>query len=176
MDVTDKIEGQKLKELAQYDALCGIFNRQYAYQLLLEEFYHAIVSKNPLCILMMDIDEFKAVNDCYGHIAGDKVLAHVAGLIQNELRQDDIFCRYGGDEFMIGLLNTALTEARRLANHLCLHIAQQQVNLGEKGITKSTISSGIRELAHESTLDELIDIADKKLYDAKREGRNRVIS
>jgi diguanylate cyclase (GGDEF)-like protein len=67
------------------------FQSPICISIIVGEFYHAIVSKNPLCILMMDIDEFKAVNDCYGHIAGDKVLAHVAGLIQNELRQDEYF-------------------------------------------------------------------------------------
>nr|WP_319472954.1 sensor domain-containing diguanylate cyclase [uncultured Sphaerochaeta sp.] len=175
MDVTEKIEGQRLKEMAQNDALCQTYNRQYSHQLLLEVFNHADKNDLPLSILMMDIDGFKTVNDRYGHGAGDTVLTKVAAVAKKELREDDILGRYGGDEFLIGLGSTNLESALVIAKRIRTAIEKTEIMLTETTTLKVSVSIGVKCFQGEATLDELINNADKKLYEAKSEGKNRVI-
>ena len=175
MDVTEKIEGQRLKEMAQNDALCQTYNRQYSHQLLLEVFNQAGKEGLPLSILMMDIDSFKTVNDRYGHGAGDIVLTKVAAVAKKALRKDDILGRYGGDEFLIGLKCTNLESALVIAGHIRIAIEKVEIMVSATTILKVSVSIGVKCLQDESTLDELINNADKKLYEAKSKGKNRVI-
>ncbi|WP_321300044.1 sensor domain-containing diguanylate cyclase [uncultured Sphaerochaeta sp.] len=174
MDVTEKIEGQRLKEMAQNDALCQTYNRQYSHQLLLEVFNQAGKEGLPLSILMMDIDSFKTVNDRYGHGAGDIVLTNVAAAAKKELRKDDILGRYGGDEFLIGLKCTSHESALVIAKHIRTAIEKTEIKVSATTTLKVSVSIGVKCLQGESTLDELINNADKKLYEAKSEGKNRV--
>lgn len=172
MDVTEKIEGQLLKDMAQNDGLCKTYNRQYSHQLLTEIFSQARKGGLPLCILMMDIDAFKNINDQYGHSAGDIVLTKVAATAKGEIRDPDIIGRYGGDEFIIGLVHTNLESALIVAERIRCAIAETEISVSNATLLKVHVSIGVRNLQNETTLDELINNADKKLYEAKAEGRN----
>jgi len=172
MDVTEKVEGQRLKEMAQKDALCQTYNRQYSRQLLVEIFNQAREGGLPLSMLMMDIDGFKIVNDTYGHSAGDIVLAKVAAAAKSEMRGLDILGRYGGDEFLIGLGHTNLEAACMVAERIRTAIAKTEIQVSNATLIKVSVSIGVRCLQNEMTLDELINNADKKLYEAKAEGKN----
>ncbi len=174
MDVTEKVEGQRLKEMAQNDALCQTYNRQYSHQLLAEVFNQAHKDGLPLSILMMDIDGFKTVNDEYGHGAGDIVLTKVAAVTKRQIRDDDILGRYGGDEFLIGLGRTDLGTALMVAERIRAAIERTEIIVSEATTIKVSMSIGVRCIQNESTLDELINNTDKKLYEAKSEGKNRV--
>lgn len=174
MDITEKVEGQMLKQLAQNDTLCQTYNRQYSYQLLEEIFMQVRETGSPLSILMMDIDEFKNINDTYGHGAGDTVLTKVAELVKSELRSLDIFGRYGGDEFLIGLVNTSFDVAQMIAERIRAAIAEECFLISDDTSVKVRVSIGVKYLESEANLDELINNADKKLYEAKAGGRNTV--
>lgn len=174
MDVTDKIEGQMLKGMAQNDALCQTYNRQYSHQLLTEVFNQARNDALPLGILMMDIDDFKNINDKNGHSAGDLVLTKVAATAKSEIRAFDILGRYGGDEFIIGLVHANSEAALMVAERIRTAIAQAEIYVSDAIPIKVSVSIGLKCLRNETTLDELINNEDKKLYEAKAEGKNIV--
>ncbi|OHE41234.1 MAG: hypothetical protein A2Y16_00220 [Tenericutes bacterium GWF2_57_13] len=174
MDVTEKIEGRLMMNMAQNDFLCNTYNRQYAFQLLETLFKHSRDREDALCVLMIDIDDFKAINDRHGHAAGDAVLKWVVGLIKDELGSRDILGRYGGDEFVVGLANTDAKSGMFLARKI-----QQAVAIKELAITgivplRLTVSIGLKSLDLEASLEELVGTADKNLYLAKKEGKNLV--
>jgi diguanylate cyclase (GGDEF)-like protein/PAS domain S-box-containing protein len=174
MDITEKIEGQLLKELAQTDELCKTYNRQYSNELLAQLFAQA---KNEHCnfaLLMMDIDDFKQINDQYGHPAGDTVLAQVANVAKNEMRNWDILGRYGGDEFVVGLYRSDLDTAKNIAERIRSSIEAAEFILPDTSIVKVSVSVGTAILQNDLSLEELIERADKKLYDAKHNGKNIV--
>jgi len=174
MDVTEKVEGQRLREMAQNDILCQTYNRQYSHQLLVEVFNQARKDGLPLSILMLDIDGFKLVNDEHGHCAGDIVLTKVAAVSRREMRGADILGRYGGDEFLIGLGHTNLEAALMVAERIRTAIEKAEIVVSDTTTIKVSVSIGVGCLRNESTLDELINNADKKLYEAKLEGKNTV--
>ncbi len=174
MDVTEKIEGQLLKEMAQNDSLCKTYNRQYSYHLLTEVFKEARQNGLPLSILMMDIDDFKIFNDNYGHAGGDIVLMQVAAIAKKEMRGLDILGRYGGDEFLIGLVHTNLEEALMVAQRINIAIASQEILVRDSEAIIVTVSIGVKSLENELSLEELINKADEKLYEAKKKGKNQV--
>lgn len=174
MDVTEKVEGQKLKELAQNDVLCQTYSRQYSRQLIEEVFVRASEERIPMSILMLDIDCFKMINDNYGHRSGDIVLAKIASLVKSELRDLDILGRYGGDEFLIALLNTNLDAANKVAERIRAIISDSEIIVANKTPIKVSVSIGVKCLENETTIDDLINNADKKLYEAKSGGKNTV--
>jgi len=174
MDITEKIEGQIMKELAQTDNLCKTFNRQYSHELLVKLFTQAQNDDCNFSILMMDIDDFKQINDHYGHPAGDAVLAQVAEVSKNEMRNWDILGRYDGDEFVIGLYSSDLETASNIAERIRISIENTNFVLPDLSTVKVTISVGTASLHEDLSLEELIERADKKLYDAKHNGKNIV--
>lgn len=174
MDVTEKIEGQILKDMAQNDFLSRTYNRQYSYQLLKEIFDQSWDESLPLTLLMIDIDDFKHINDQYGHAAGDAVLKALAVLFKNEIRFIDILGRYGGDEFLAGLVHSNLEDAVSAANRIRIAVENNSIAIPDFPPIRVTVSIGVKSLDGELTLDELIDKADKKLYEAKKDGKNRV--
>ena len=174
MDVTEKVEGQLLKEMAQKDALCQTYNRQYSHQLLAEVFNKAREEGLPFSILMMDIDGFKVINDKYGHSAGDIVLTKVAAAAKSEMRGFDILGRYGGDEFIIGLVHTNFEAALMVAERIRTAIAEAEIFVPKSTLVKVCVSIGVSCLQNELKLDELINNADKKLFEAKAGGKNKV--
>lgn len=164
-------------EYSAHDALTGLYNRRYFERRLREESAHAKRHKRPFAIVLVDLDHFKLINDTYGHEDGDRVLCHVAELISGCLREDDIACRYGGEEFVILLRATAGPAARVVSNRLRAEVANQGIALGAKDeLRHVTLSGGVAAADERNNydVDNIVDRADKALYRAKRGGRNRV--
>jgi two-component system, cell cycle response regulator len=164
-------------EFSAHDALTGLFNRRYFERRLREESAHAKRHKRPFSLILVDLDHFKLVNDTYGHEDGDRVLCHVAELLGSSLREDDIACRVGGEEFVVLLRATPGTAARVVANRLRAAVAGRAIRLGPSHTERHVTLSGGVAAADERNgydVDHIYDRADKALYRAKRGGRNRV--
>lgn len=174
MDVTEKIEGRLMMNMAQNDFLCNTYNRQYAFQLLRSLFDLSRERDDSLCILMIDIDDFKAINDRHGHATGDAVLKWVASLIKDELGPRDLIGRYGGDEFVVGLATTDAQTGAFLARKIQQAVASKELAVGSVASLRLTVSIGFKSLDRETSLEELVGIADQNLYLAKKEGKNLV--
>lgn len=165
----------RLMELATSDSLTGLLNRRTVYELLEDEIakYRRFASP-PLACLLLDIDDFKVINDSYGHQAGDAVLAAIATAMKNHSRRYDIISRYGGEEFLVILPGTDLTAATTVGEKLRQHLAELAIPF-EKHRLQVTVSIGAAQLAAgETTTDSLIGRADAALYQAKRHGKNQV--
>lgn len=164
-------------ENAAHDPLTGLYNRRYFERRLKEESAHARRHKRPFSLILVDLDHFKLVNDTYGHEDGDRVLRHVAEVLGTSLREDDVACRYGGEEFLLLLRATPGTAARVVANRLRSLLAQKPIALGEKQEKRHvTFSAGVAAADDRNgyDADEIVARADAALYRAKRAGRNRV--
>lgn len=157
------------------DSLTGIFNRKAIIETIQEEFTKAKLRNSPLSFILFDIDHFKKINDTYGHPAGDYVLKETCDLIKTKMiRPTDALGRYGGEEFALLLPGTQSQIAIDVAERIRTKIEQHQYVFEDKKISV-TISLGVVALDSTSkTSDELISLADKALYDAKNQGRNRV--
>ena len=166
-----KKQNQLLEKLATTDELTGLWNRRMIFKKLEEEISRARRYPEPLTILLLDVDHFKEINDCYGHLQGDRVLQGIARAIQDEVREVDIPGRYGGEEFLILLPNTDVEGARAVAERIRKRI--QETTFGEE--LTATISGGL-SLYQGENLEEFLHRADKKLFQAKRKGRNRIES
>jgi two-component system cell cycle response regulator len=164
-------------ENAAHDPLTGLFNRRYFERRLNEECAHARRHRRPFAIVILDLDHFKLVNDTYGHEDGDRVLRHVAEVAQAQLREDDVSCRYGGEEFVLLLRGTTGTAARVVANRLRASLAVRPITLGAKNEPRHiTFSAGVAAADERYLYDAegIIARADAALYRAKKAGRNRV--
>jgi len=161
------------RESSIRDSLTGCFNRAYAMEALTAELQRAKRTRRSLSVLMFDIDEFKSVNDRFGHLTGDAILAAIGGRLASMLRATDVKCRYGGDEFLVILPDTALAGAEHVAAALLASVADLRVPAGAGSISP-TVSVGVMTAA-EGDLDPMsvVATADRALYRAKREGRNR---
>lgn len=162
-------------ENAAHDPLTGLFNRRYFERRLREESAHARRHKRPFAIVLLDLDHFKLVNDTYGHEDGDRVLKHLAEVVASSLREDDIACRYGGEEFVLLLRATGLQAARIVANRLRTTLHAKPIALGDKP-KHITFSAGVAAADERNGFDadDIVGRADAALYRAKRLGRNRV--
>ncbi|MDP2560810.1 GGDEF domain-containing protein [Psychrobium sp. 1_MG-2023] len=168
-----KVKGDALKHLARKDGLTQLNNRRYWQELFEREFIRlSRSSTNRACHIMLDIDHFKKVNDTYGHIAGDKVIQHLAQLLSKSMRQVDVVGRYGGEEFAILLPDTDLQQAISIAQRIKSDVeATCVVELGQA--INFTVSMGIAAFSDELKGPEhWMDQADNALYQAKRDGRN----
>lgn len=182
LELQQEIEERKraetlLEDLAIRDPLTNTLNRRQFSMLANSEIEKASRQNHPLSALMIDIDNFKEVNDKFGHLVGDHVLTSVAAVIQSILRESDIVGRYGGDEFAILLPETSETRAFEVAERLRNAIGQAKFE-GPNGSLNVTISLGVAQLAKPrkkagTVLDELQHQADQALYAAKRAGRNQ---
>jgi len=158
------------------DGLTGLFNRRYLDETLPREIHQAERKNQPISVFMFDIDHFKKFNDTYGHDAGDVVLKSIAGLILSGIREGDIGCRYGGEEFVVILPDTTLDVASRRAEDLRKEASQLMLRHHGQDLGKVTISIGVASYPeHGATRDTLIKSADEASYQAKEGGRNRVI-
>lgn len=167
----------RLNDAATHDALTGLYNRGAFFSLAGRGMALALRSRRPASVLMIDIDNFKAINDSYGHAVGDEVIRRVARAIQGRLRASDITGRYGGEEFCVFLPDTVLYDALDIAESLRAGI-QGLDDIKSLGRAAVTVSIGAAELnpdAHRS-LEEVIEEADAMMYRAKEEGRNRVVA
>jgi len=167
VDVTDKVEGQMMRELAQKDGLTGIYNRQHFERLGTTEFLRAKRFNTYLTLVMIDIDDFKNINDTYGHIAGDFVLKEVALFLSKQIRDFDVLARFGGDEFVILMHNTKQVEAQTLVDRLDNTLCDLKI-LFEKDLISISASFGITQLNEEEKFEKVLVAADKRLYEKKR--------
>lgn len=166
---------KQLEALAITDGLTELYNHRFFMESLSLEFSRARRSHQPLALLMGDIDNFKFVNDTYGHQVGDDILVNVAGLLRGSRRGSDIVARYGGEEFVLLLPETSLQQARALGDKLRGKIENSAVDTAD-GKIKVTISMGVAALEKDNFRNhrELLIAADKALYQAKKGGKNKV--
>jgi len=167
---------EKANALATHDGLTGLYNHRTFQQMLADEITRGIRYKEPVALIICDIDFFKKINDSYGHPFGDVVLKGVSALLENSIRQDiDTVARYGGEEFALILVKTDAEGAAETAERIRAAIAASPFSAPAGGDVKVTMSFGIAEYrTHARQLNELIAKADKALYRAKENGRNRV--
>jgi len=162
-------------ELAIVDPLTGLNNRRFLETHLAAALDHAAHLGRPLSLMMLDVDHFKSVNDGYGHEAGDVVLRGLAKRIRSVVRSADLFCRLGGEEFVIVMLDTPLVLACRIAERVRCAVESEPFKIDASGrALPITVSIGLAERGSEANPDALVRRADKALYDSKSAGRNRV--
>jgi two-component system cell cycle response regulator len=167
---------QRLRRLTTGDRLTGVFNRAYAEEYLTNEVLRTARAKSALVIGMLDIDDFKLLNDKFGHAAGDAALRHVAATLRANLRRSDVIARFGGDEFMLVLPGTTLQRGMEKLEEIRVDVALREVNLPRDARAKLTVSVGIAAWGVDgNTVSTLLDVADQRLYAAKNAGRNRVV-
>lgn len=162
-----------LREMTIRDALTGLFNRRFLDETLDREF--ALTRRQHIVsLVMVDIDHFKALNDTYGHKAGDQVLKAISNRLLSHFRQSDFIFRFGGEEFLIVLPGVQLGDALRRSNELCQMIQQMPIDYEDQAL-RITISIGVAEIhSTDETPDQALKRADAALYIAKSRGRNRV--
>lgn len=165
----------KLKAMATTDDLTGAFNRRYFFQQAEQLLIATARYQKCFSIIFFDLDHFKAVNDTYGHPAGDQVLRQVAATVKAILRAPDIFARYGGEEFSILAPETNSSESVQLAERIRQEVAQHDIDVGNGTSIKVTISIGVAEYQTDDTVSSIIARADQGVYRAKDLGRNCVV-
>ncbi len=163
----------RIEEMASTDKLTGLLNRHAFAILAVKLLAEHRREPKPVAVLLADIDRFKEINDCHGHLAGDAVLEAVAQVLQRRLRASDLAVRWGGEEFLLLLKGCELDEACRIAEDLRQAIAASPVAAGKLAIPV-TISIGVSQFDGKESMDRLIGRADEALYAAKHGGRNRV--
>ena len=163
---------ERVKHLAYLDGLTGIFNRRYFELRIQEELERARRFDSAMAVIMVDIDQFKSLNDEFGHLLGDEVLRQVSSIFSQQLRKIDVVCRYGGEEFAILLSQTSQPQALAVAEKLRRLVDSWQF----PGVSRPvTISAGVATWPdHGSTREDLVRAADAGLYAAKQGGRNCV--
>jgi diguanylate cyclase (GGDEF)-like protein len=156
---------------AHTDALTGLGNRHWMRTMFEREVTRTMHANKALCLMMIDVDNFKLFNDRYGHIAGDRVLVAVSEALREYLRPTDLVARFGGDEFAVLLPDLQLNQARQTAER----IRQQVAGLSPSSLaTAVTVSIGLASRTDDDDVAKLVQRADAAMYDAKQAGRNRV--
>ncbi|OQX30468.1 MAG: hypothetical protein B0D87_02365 [Candidatus Sedimenticola endophacoides] len=164
---------RRLEQLAAEDMLTGLFNRRYGMERLETELARCRRRNHPLSLAMIDIDHFKRINDTLGHMAGDHGLAQLAATLRSQLRRHDIAFRYGGEEFVLILPETDADQALQGLERLRARVEGLQVRSPGQPDYSLTISIGIAQWHPAMSGDTLLERADRALYAAKEEGRNR---
>lgn len=160
------------------DALTGAMNKRYLMEATQREIARSIRQKHPLCVVMMDIDFFKSVNDTHGHLVGDEVLREFGSRLLGVCREENLLARYGGEEFSLLMPSASKEEAIELAERCRQEIAGKpfKTAAGPLEITASFGVGCLPENVDAFSVSEIFKIADDRLYDAKEQGRNRVIA
>ena len=174
-DLESAVAGQKeFKHLAETDPLTDLYNRRALLEKLNQELERTSRYGTVLTCLMLDIDNFKLINDTYGHLVGDRVLRQLAGLFRREQRAVDVVARYGGEEFVILLPETGLSGARIFAERILRRVGNHDFGEGGRSV-HITVSIGIATYPDDrvNDPDSLLRLADTNLYKAKHDGRNR---
>jgi diguanylate cyclase (GGDEF)-like protein len=164
------------RQQAKTDSLTGVANHRMFHETLDREIARSVRYKRDLCLVVLDIDDFKKINDTYGHLVGDGVLVDMTKRILKIVRGGDVLARYGGEEFGIILPDTDLRGAEILAARVCTAISESPFNFSSAQI-HYTVSVGLTALNFSKPVekDALISSADKALYSAKKAGKNRVV-
>ncbi len=167
---------EALQNYAIYDSLTGLFNRRYMEETLKREVSRVARNKEPLGLIMIDIDHFKQYNDAYGHAAGDMLLRSIGEFFKDGIRREDIACRYGGEEFVLILPGSSLENTCRRAEQLHEDIKRVRVRHRGNFMNSVEVSMGVVVFSeHGSSAELLLESADKALYKAKALGRNRIV-
>jgi diguanylate cyclase len=161
---------QELEDLLKRDIMTKLYNHDTILELIEREVELAKADRQPLSMLMLDLDDFKTINDTHGHLKGDEVLLEVVEVLRKSTRTTDLIGRYGGEEFLIVFTRTELPIAQRISERI--RCAIEAVNLSGVNVT---VSGGLTQLNDESA-EAFIKIADDKLYEAKRTGKNKIIT
>ncbi len=166
---------EKLKKLSLVDQLTGVYNRRFLDELVPKISAFAIRKNTIVGILMVDVDFFKQINDKYGHAVGDEVLKKVASIIKGSVRQSDIVVRYGGEEFLVILIDIPEGEAEAVAEKIRKKVEASRIHV-DGAILRKTVSVGVSEFPKDSDkFWQCVKFADVALYKAKEEGRNKVV-
>ncbi|MGP1684711.1 MAG: GGDEF domain-containing protein [Giesbergeria sp.] len=164
----------QIREMAMRDELTGLANRRQMSELMAVEMRRCERSRRPLLLAQLDIDHFKAINDQHGHAAGDLALQQFSRIVTKELRSGDALARWGGEEFVLLLCDTRPADGAELLERLRASLAQTPISFGaQKG--KMTVSIGCTPYRRGEPLETTLARADEALYDAKSQGRNRVV-
>ena len=179
LDEIDREYQSQIRRLISHDDLTGLLSSRSFFSELRLEVARATQENRPFCVLMMDIDYFKTVNDTYGHLTGSKTLEEIGWCITQNLRVGDVAARFGGEEFAAFLLDAELAQGIVAAERIRSAIEEQEFSVIRQGkpaeTHRVTISIGVAYFPSDSSDPiELIEMADSALYRAKREGRNRV--
>jgi diguanylate cyclase (GGDEF)-like protein len=168
---------EEIYRLSTSDALTHIPNRRYLLQFLERELLRSARYHRPLALILFDIDHFKTINDKLGHLGGDFTLRELAVCVQGVLRKEALFARFGGEEFAVVLPEASLEVARHVAERIRSHVATHPFQYSERTYS-ITISSGVTATSGNELLtsEEFLHLADDNLYQAKRQGRNRVVT
>jgi diguanylate cyclase (GGDEF)-like protein len=171
LNLRGKLEHQSIR-----DSLTGLFNRHFMEIALERELRRAARHNKPVAILMLDIDHFKQFNDTYGHEAGDTVLRELGEALLQSVRNEDILCRYGGEEFVAIMPELSLDAAMDRAESLRRMVSEMRVRIRGESLREITLSIGVAVYPqHAETLEEVLRAADRALYEAKHLGRNRAV-
>lgn len=182
-DITDRKQAQDallesealLRELSVRDHLTGLFNRRYLEETLERELLRASRQQSSLGVIMLDVDDFKQINDTYGHVAGDEVLCKLGKLLREHVRGEDIPSRYGGDEFILVLPGASPEVTRERARLICEATKSFHLGINGKNLDAVTFSLGISAFPQDgSTIAAILKAADVALYLAKHAGKGRV--
>ncbi len=176
-DSLDENFQRQMYESALRDGLTKAFNKKYFLERLESEFAYALRHKSALSLVMFDIDHFKKINDTHGHLAGDQALVALSTLIATTIRKEDVFARYGGEEFAVICRGVDLAGAHQFGERIRSRVEALTLDYNGTAI-RMTISVGVSAVADVGIREmlELVGIADDALYQAKRQGRNRVIA
>lgn len=175
----DRIQeaNQRLEHLATTDGLTGVHNHRFFTQRLEEEFVRAQRYNTPLSCLLFDIDDFKRINDTFGHLVGDEVLRELAGRVKGTTRQNDVFARYGGEEFAVILPHSgeegSIHKAEAIREIVC---SEPFAHLPADYPVTISVGIGVYNRETTSTYQHILRLADDSLYEAKRTGKNRVVA
>ncbi|GAC1400377.1 MAG: hypothetical protein NVSMB68_15350 [Thermoanaerobaculia bacterium] len=165
---------QKIMSLADMDDLTGVSNRRYFRRQLTQEMGRSRVYNVPLSMLLIDVDDFKGINDTFGHIMGDVVLSELCGTIREILRSPDAVSRFGGDEFAVILPHTDSWGASTVAHRILTRVNEMAITDDQNRSIHCTVSIGVAEMEPaDMTFNDIVRRADARLYEAKRQGKNR---
>ena len=170
------IENLKLIKEANYDPLTGLLNRRQLFRILSDIVDLSRLTGNHFTLAVIDIDNFKQINDKYGHLVGDCILKEVANIMKQSFRKSDYLFRYGGEEFLVIMPSTSLEEALKALERFRKNVESHKFSLDHHECPKVTVSIGVcGDAGQHEDIKSYIDCADKKLYAAKKSGKNRII-
>jgi diguanylate cyclase (GGDEF)-like protein len=172
-----EIRQEELKILAATDSMTKLYNRRYFTEMCIGMFSLENRMIEEIGVIMLDIDNFKYINDTYGHQQGDKVIIFIANLLREHTRKSDVICRFGGEEFILLLPHTSLQYTIQHAENIRSRIASYTMDLGDNKTLSVTVSVGVSMVNHERDIDmeDAIKRTDRALYEAKNSGKNRVV-